>query len=301
MRGVGGEMSIHNFFQPTKLEECFELMEKYHSYQIIAGGTDLLVKHFANGQDIACLIDISRIKSLQGIAEDGEQLRIGALATHDSIVRDEKVSHWADVLAQACKTVGSPQIRSVATLGGNIVNASPAADGVTALAALHAVVEIQSKCGERLVPIEAFITGPGTTDLKKGEVLTGIIVPKYPVGDYRHYYLKSGQRQSLAIAKVSLAAIVRLDAQNVVSRIRLACGAVGPTVICPTNCEKYLMGKSLTDDVLAAAQEIIMQEVRPIDDIRSTVEYRRHMIGQYLKFVLQASKSGSEGKAVSGL
>jgi len=280
-------MRISNYFQPTELEECFYLMQKYPDYRIIAGGTDLLVKLFSNDEVIDCLIDIGNINGMHGIIDNQRELIVGALNTHGHLAEENMIHRWTSVLAQACKTIGSPQIRNVATIGGNIVNASPAADGVAALYALDAQVEISSQYGKRVVAINNFIRDPGSTTLQKGEVLTRIIIPKCPEQHYDHYYFKSGQRKSLAIAKVSLAAIVKMDPPKTIDEIRLAYGAVGPTVIKARRCEEFLTGRLLDDNIVTEACKIVSKEVTPINDIRSTAGYRKYMTGHFLKTMLQ--------------
>ncbi len=274
-------MSNHKsqIFSPHFIYECLSLMEQFPKAKILAGGTDLLVrlKDEINQHDI---IDISHLKELKGINIADDKIKIGALTTFSEIIENEIIAENAGVLVQAAEIVGSPQIRNRGTVGGNIANASPAGDSIPPLLILEAEIEISGKSGARTVPMRNFFKGPGKTILKKCEIISSVIIPKNK--DYRGAFVRLGQRKSLAISKVSLAALFKMKDEKI-EEARIALGAVAPTVIRASKTEKFLIGKKLNDETISEAKKIICDEVSPISDIRSIAEYRKEMCGELLE------------------
>ena len=203
---------------------------------------------------------------------------IGAGATHTQMMESALLSTHVPALPPACAVIGGPQIRNRGTLGGNLANASPAADTVPPLYAADAVVECVSISARRDVPIAGFFTGPRRSVLAPDELIAGVRVAKRP--GVRGAFLRLGQRQAQAISKVSIATAMSFE-DGRLDWVRVALGAVAPTVIRAPETEKALMGGG--PDALRRAREAVMQEVRPIDDLRSTREYRREMAGVLLE------------------
>ena len=248
--------------------------------RILAGGTDLLVNIQEGLQNPAVLLDIGGLSELQGIKEDQGRIIIGALTTHAQIVRSSLLMQKAPLLVQACAQIGSPQIRARATLGGNLVNASPAADSIPPLVAMGASLQLRSLREEREVPVEEFCAGVKKSVIRPDELLLSISIPlssERPVG----FYKKIGQRKALAIAKVSLAAWLVLDGGRVRSA-RIALGAVATTVLRARRTEEYLRGRALDENSRREAGRLAREESRAISDIRSTASYRDEMIGVML-------------------
>ncbi|MHC1788682.1 FAD binding domain-containing protein [Solidesulfovibrio sp.] len=273
---------IGKVWQPRRLEELWPLLED--GATVMAGGTDFLVRR-AHGSgspgtpwNVACL---SGIAGLGGIDEQDGCLRLGAGATHAALLAHPLVRRRLPVLAQALAGLGSPQIRNMGTLGGNIATASPAGDTLPPLYALEATVELASKAGRRELPLARCITGPGETALAPGEIITAVSVHPPRAGAVQHFE-KVGRRNALAIAVVSLAAILDLDDQGTVTRAALALGSVGPTVCCCAKARAALIGRRLDRETLAAAGALVRQEIAPIDDIRATAGYRRQVAGNLL-------------------
>lgn len=266
---------IRRVFRPSRLEDLWPLLDD--GVQIMAGGTDLLVRRRdAPAFDVALLEGVAE---LGGIGEADGCARLGAGATHARLARHPLVRERLPVLAQALETLGSPLIRNMGTLGGNIVTASPAGDCLPPLYALDAQVELASRHGSRRLPLAELITGPGRVGLAPGEIVAAVLAP-LPAATARQHFEKVGRRDALAIAVVSLAAVIDLDAQGRVVQARLAVGSVGPTPLrCPA-AEAELIGQRLTRPVLTAAGERIRAAISPIDDIRATSEYRRQVAGR---------------------
>lgn len=268
---------IRRVFRPTSLVRLWPLLAD--GARVMAGGTDLL----ARGKDQAPM-DVALLEGiteLAGLSEEDGLVRLGALATHSALAQSGLVRERVPVLARALATLGSPLVRNMGTLGGNIATASPAGDTLPPLYALDALVELASRDGSRRVPLVDVILGPGRTALSPGEIVTAVLLQP-PVATALQHFEKVGRRGALAIAVASLAAVIDTDAVGRVIEARLAVGSVGPTILRCRAAEATLMGKRLTQDVLQEAAAHIRQAVSPIDDIRATAAYRRQVAGNLL-------------------
>jgi CO/xanthine dehydrogenase FAD-binding subunit len=224
------------------------------------------------------LFDVTGIPELHGIEDRGDHLWIGAATTHTQMMASAAVARVAPALPAACAVVGGPQIRNRGTLGGNLANASPAADTVPPLYAADAVVELVSVSSRREVPIHEFFTGPRRSVLAPDELILGVRVPRR--AGVRGAFLRLGQRQAQAISKVSVAVgIAFRDGRP--EWVRVALGSVAPTVVRAPRAEQVLLAGGPA--ALRQAREIVMEEIAPIDDLRSTREYRRQMAGVLLE------------------
>lgn len=249
-------------------------------YRIIAGGTDLMVQHEHRLHELS-LVDISAVPELSGIEEMEGHVRIGATTTWTDIRNSPLIARWAPLLSRAAAEVGAAQIQNRGTIGGNIVNASPAADGLPALYVYDAEVVVASAAGSRVLPVGDFVRGPRRTALKHGEILSEIRVPKLrPSGELVCFFEKVGPRRAQTITKGSVTFHAWLDGDTLVDP-RIALGSVGPTIIRASEAEKALHGK-LTPSVVKSAARLVSAVASPIDDIRSTAEYRRALVGGLL-------------------
>ncbi len=273
----------------------------------IAGGTDLLIE-LAKGdhEDIETLVDLTRIPGLDAIEvaegpDGGATITIGALVTHNRVVASPELQRMAAPLVQACREVGSPQLRNRATVAGNLVTASPANDSISALLALDAEVTIASATGERTLPLARFHTGFRQTALEPGELVTAVSFPAL-VGPWRGVFVKLGLRKAQAISVVHVAAVARLDrpagpaseptpgvdGAPVVGEIRLALGSVAATVTRARDAEAVLLGSTLTGDTIDAAATAASAGVQPIDDVRGTADYRVASVAEMTRRALHA-------------
>ena len=269
-------------FFPVTLTELFNLQKQHPDAQFMAGGTDLLVSLRHMPQPERVIIGLERIEQLRRIDElPDNSVSIGAAVTFGSIVRSPLLKARYPLLTQAASTVGGPAIRNMASIGGNIVTASPAADSLPALYLLDAQLELRSTAGNRTVGIAEFMLGPRRTMLQPGEIISRIILP--PATDWSlQLFEKVGRRKSLAIAVASMAAALRLAADGTVAEARFAWGSVGPTIVrCPA-AEAQLKGQPLSETVLTEAAALVRKTVSPIDDIRATADYRRSVAGNLL-------------------
>ncbi len=281
------------YYTPTSLEETLSLLAKYGPQsRLIAGGTDLLVELTRGTRKVSVLIDISRVPGLDGVALDGDMLRLGPLVTHNRLAASVTVRERAFPLALAAWRVGAPAIRNRGTLGGNLVTASPAGDTIPPLVALGATLVLRSARGERQVPIGGFCRGVRLVDLAPDEMLTEIRIPAMSP-DERGVFMKLSLRQALAVSVVNAAVVVRRE-RGVVTRARIALGSVAPTVIRACEAEGVLVGGPLTDERIAEAADLAARAAVPIDDIRAGADYRRDMVRALVRRALTAIAEGRE-------
>jgi xanthine dehydrogenase FAD-binding subunit len=223
------------------------------------------------------VVDISGIKELKEIRENGDNIILGSLVTHAQVVNSEPANSYLPLLVQGCRTVGSPQIRNTGTLGGNIANASPAADSLPPLIALGARIVLSSVNGEREMQIEEFITSPGKTTIKPDEILTKIIVKKMKPGE-KCSYRKLGQRKALAISIASVAVRFEFDPHTRrCSNPGIAFGAVAPVIRRARGLEDELAQCRIDNNVIKKIVAKAKEYCDPISDIRASGEYRRDM------------------------
>ena len=268
------------YHQPKNLADVATLLKNNPGARIVAGGTDLLVK-IRNGiiPGITGLIDINRL-NLCSIRRENGVVTIGARCTMSQICAHEMIVERFPALVAAARTVGAPQIRNAATIGGNVGNASPAGDTIPALYSLEAVVVLFGADERRKVPIQEFFTGPGKTVLQPGEVIEAFELPEAPsVGAF----LKLGERRAHAISKINLA--ISVWSPEASPKVRIALGSVAPTVIRVPAAEKLLEGATWpwSAEIVAKAADAAVEAAKPIDDIRSYKGYRKKMAAVLLK------------------
>jgi len=261
------------YLRPTSLKEALSMLKEHPGARILAGGTNVLVDMKLEQSKPAKVMDITRIPGLAGIAEESSGVRIGALTPIRSLATSALL--WASytALAEAAAAFGSTQIAMRGTIGGNICNGSPASDTVPALLVLGAEAILASATGERVVPLGDLLSGPGKVRLRDGEILTAVRLPK-SVGTAASAFLKIG-RVRADLAKVNVAVRLTRDEAWRCASARIELGSVGPTVLRARKCELLLTKEAVTEDRLLAAANSAAADIQPIDDVRSTAEYRR--------------------------
>ena len=251
--------------------------EKGDAY-LLAGGTDLLVRMRGEFIDPDLVVDIKRLPGIQEIRKTASGFSIGAgvpcavLGRNKGLVRD-----WPGVV-EAAQLIGSDQVQGRCTIAGNLCNASPAADSVPALVAARAKAVVVGPDGRRRVAVEKIVTGPGTTSLGKGDIVTAIVLPKRPPksGDA---YLRFIPRTEMDIAVCSAGVSLTLGPRNVVKQARVTLGAVAPTVVLVPKAARAIVGTRLEDDALMKLAAACEAACAPIDDKRGTVEFRTEVAG----------------------
>lgn len=261
-------LSTLELIEPRSLRHALDVLRDGRPVVPVAGCTDVYVALNASPPPGTRFLDIWNLDELRGIAVRGGLLWIGALTTYSELIASAAVRRRAPMLAAAAREIGSVQIQNRGTIGGNIANASPAGDSLPVLAALDAVVVLRCADGERRVPLTAFYTGYRQSVMRGDELVASIELPRV---EGRQWFRKVGTRAAQAISKVALAA-VRAE------RPRVALGSVAPTVVRAYRTEAALADGASIED----ARAILMTEISPIDDLRSTAEYRRRVAGNLL-------------------
>lgn len=289
-------------YSPTTLDEAYAILREHgDQVHVLAGGTDLMVSINLRLLVPREVLNIWSLNELRGIHEQQDALRLGALTTYTQIIRSPVVQHHCSILVEAAKTIGAVQTQNRGTIGGNIVNASPAGDTLPVLAVFDAELELGSARGTRLVSINDFYTGYRQTVRQPDELLVAVRIPQQQP-DERTFFCKVGTRQAQAISKVVIAAKARVQAGGLLSSIQIGLGSVAPTVVRARQTEAFLVGKVLSPQLIEQVKEVVQHDIHPITDFRSTESYRRHatatLVARFLRQCLddQASQVSTAAK-----
>ena len=275
---------------PRALGEALALLgEAPGVWRPFAGGTDLMVLLEAGKLEHRKFFSIRGLAELRGVTEAEDYVRVGALTTYTEVRRHELLGRLFPMLGQAARETGGIAIQNRGTVGGNIANASPAADTPPALLAYGAEVELVSATGTRVVPYAEFHTGYKQTVMRRDELISRVRMPR-PAAGLKSYYHKVGTRRAQAISKVCVAASARVEGGRLAS-VRVALGSVAPTVVRCARTEKLLEGQAVDAGLIRAARESLAEEIAPIDDVRSTADYRLRVAQNLLEEFLSSASA----------
>ena len=263
--------------KPKDLSEALRYLRE--GGKPLAGGTDLLVSVRKGTESPNLLVYVGELPELRVLREEREGLEVGAALTHAELLAHPATERFP-ILRSVLQTIGSPAIRAMGTLGGNIVTASPAGDSLVALYLLEARVRLVSEEGERELPIWEFIVGPRKTALRQGELVRSVFLP-WLSGEPQSFFRKVGRRRALIIAIASLGALVWVR-DGRVERARLALGSVAPTVIRPKEVEEALVGRPVSPEAWEDLVPCLSAATHPISDLRASADYRRKVAGRLL-------------------
>ena len=275
-------MKSFEFYEPTTLAEASRLFAEEHA-QLLAGGTDIIIGMKALTETPETVISLQKIPGLTGITTDSDSINIGAMTKVREVELSADIQQHHTALAEGAAEIGSIQIRNLATIGGNIAHASPAADTVAGLLVADAQVDIASADGERSVPIDKLFTGPGQTVLTPGEIITRFRLPSPASGSH---YIKHKIREVMDLAFIGVAAAVNLD-NGTITDARIGLAAVAPTPIRAVEAEDLLNGNAPTAELLEQAGEAAAAGCSPISDLRCSAEHRREMVDVLTRRTLQ--------------
>jgi len=269
------------YHQPSTLKEFLEIKNELKDKAfILAGGTDLIINMKKGVIKPENLISLKGIKEslLNSVSFDDGVVQIGACVTADQLSGSKIMKCPLGAVSSGAASLGSPLIRNRATVGGNIINARPAADLIPPLIACDASLVLRSKSRKREISLDGFITGPGMTKLKNNELLAGIKIKKPSPGS-GSAYIKLATRKALEISLVNVAAFIKFDTSGgIVADARIVLGAVGPTIFRAVKAEQSLIGQKPDAKSFKTAGTIAADECSPIDDFRGSAEYRRDMV-----------------------
>ena len=282
-------MKPFEYFTPDHLDEALDILHTHPEAQVLAGGTDLLVQAHERNRPIAALVSLRRIPELNTVAING-MLFLGTMQTVGKVAAHPGIRQDYTALAMGAGLIGSVQIQNMATVGGNICNASPSADTAPGLLALGAQVVLASAKGERNLPLEDFFQGPGKTALLPGELLVRLELPHSPA-HFGSFYLRHTPRARMDLAFVGVAAAVQLNKEGEICSVRIALGAVAPTPMRAFRAEERLAGCLPDEALIAEASLLASAESRPINDLRASGDFRRHLVDVFTRRALEGAIS----------
>lgn len=279
---------IENYYNAKSVDEAAALLREYPDTRIISGGSDVLIKIREGKMAGTSLVCIRDIKEIQGVSKkDNGDIYIGAGTTFSHITNDPVIQKCIPVLGEAVDQVGGPQIRNIGTIGGNICNGAVSADSAPTVFSLNALLRIEDGNGGRTVPVKEFYLGPGRVDLKRGEILTHVIIPAKEYQGYHGHYIKYSMRKAMDIATLSCSVVSRVDTEkNILEDVRITFGVAAPV---PFRCEKTeaaLKGMSVSEELYQTIEESVRQEISPRDSWRASREFRLQIGGEIAKRAL---------------
>jgi carbon-monoxide dehydrogenase medium subunit len=287
--------SVASFATPTTLAEAVALKQSLGEEALyVAGATDVGVQLRRRLLEPAHLIGLGGLAELKGIEDEDGEIGVGGGVTHRELERSPLLEGGAVALREACRTVGAVQTRNVGTIGGNLANASPAADTAPVLLALRAAVDVTGPDGDRTILIDDFFTGYRRTALAPAEVIHRIRIPA-AAGPRGSAFLKLGRRKAMEISIVCVAVSLELEDDGTIGSAGIGLGSVAEVAVRAAAAEEALVGASPDEGVLAAASAAAADTCRPIDDVRATAAYRRAMVpvlvGRALRLALQRTEA----------
>ncbi len=290
-------LSDIKFHSPLTLAEAFILLGELREARIVAGGTDLFVDIKQGLMEARNIISLHRIEGLKGIEKKNKKLRIGAMVTAQEIISNSLINQYIPALVDAARSMASYQIRSMATIGGNISSAVPSADLPPTLVAAEATIELQCSESSREVPLSEFFRGPRETICKSGELLTFISVP-FPPPNTGVSYQKFALRDANALAVASAASRLTLK-DGKIDKAAIVLGAVAPTPVQALKASKFLSGKEPSQGIFEKAALMAKEEAKPISDIRGSIWYRKELIHVLTSRALTEALSRAQGKSLT--
>jgi xanthine dehydrogenase FAD-binding subunit len=269
---------ITNMLEPKTLDEALAILGNNPKLKIIAGGTDVLIRVHHGSLEEAELLSIRNIKDLDAITmlEDGS-ISIGAMATFSKVIRNEIINRYIPVLSEAVATIGGPQIRNVATIGGNICNGAVSADSASTLFALNAELKLESITGQRIIPIHEFYEGPGKVKLQEGEILTAFLISKENYEQMHGHFIKHSNRKALDIAMLGVSVVCKIT-NGKFDDLRIALGVAAPTPIRCSEAEAYAKGRDTSEETLKEIGSLALKPSKARDSWRASKAYREHLI-----------------------
>lgn len=273
-------MKRFSYYEPKTIKEACRLLSEFgDETSVLAGGTDLIPKMKGGLIAPKHVVNIKKIPGLNFVKEKGKNgLRIGSLTPLSNLMDNPLIQGKLPILQTAASSIGSVQVRNLATVGGNLCNGAPSADMAPGLMVMDSTVKIAGLAGRREIPLEELFGGPGKVNLGRGEILTEVCVP-FPPPNTKQVYLKHGIRRSMDIALVGVAICLSFEEKTgLCENARIALGAVAPTPIRARKTEETILGKRFEDFPMTSIREMIRMEAAPISDVRGSAGYRSEMV-----------------------
>lgn len=285
-------------YEANTVEEAVKLRMEHPEAQIIAGGSDVLIQMREGKRAGKELISIYMIDEMRGVKLDEEEaIRIGSLTSFSHITKNPIIQEYINVLGEAVDMVGGPQIRNIATIGGNTCNGVTSADSASTLFAWDAVIELTGPEGIRRIPISDFYIKAGTVDIREGELQTAVIIPKNSYEGYKGHYIKYANRNAMDIATTGCSVNVKLsEDKKTVEDIRIAFGVAGPIPMRTKSAERLAKGQPVSKELAEAFGKEILEDINPRDSWRASKDFRKHIAVEMATrcFIESVKLSGGE-------
>lgn len=287
---------IKEIKEPKSLEQALKVLDSNTKLKIISGGTDVLIKLHHGKFNDAELLSIKNLDTLRDIKilEDNT-ISIGANVTFSDIFRSEVINNNIPILSEAAVSMGAPQIRNMATIGGNICNGAVSADSAPSLFSLNAELKLKSLNNERIVKITEFYDGPGKVKIERNEILTEILIKEEDYKNKKGRYIKFANRKALDISMLGVALLYEIE-DNTFKDLRISLGVASPTPIRCRNAEKFAIEKGVTNEVINKVAELAQIDSNPRNSWRGSRDYRLHLISTLIKRILSDDLIKSEVK-----
>ena len=287
---------IKEIKEPKSLDEALKVLDSNTKLKIISGGTDVLIKLHHGKFNDAELLSIKNLDTLRDIKVlEDNTISIGANVTFSDIFRSEVINNNIPILSEAAVSMGGPQIRNMATIGGNICNGAVSADSAPALFSLNAELKLKSLNNERIVKITEFYDGPGKVKIERNEILTEILIKEENYKNKRGRYIKFANRKALDISMLGVAVLYEIE-DNSFKDLRISLGVASPTPIRCKNAENFAIGKGVTNEVINKVAELAKMDSNPRNSWRGSRDYRLHLISTLIKRILNDDLIKSEVK-----
>lgn len=269
---------IKNILEPSSIEEAIKILHENNNFKIISGGTDVLIKlHHGDMEEIE-LLSLKKLKELDFIKVlENDTIEIGSTTCFTNIYRNKIIKDFIPALGQGAISMGGPQIRNMATIGGNVCNGAVSADSAPSLFAFNAKLRLRSFQGERIVPIEEFYEGPGKVNIRKDEILISILIEKKDYEGVRGTYIKYSNRKAMDISMLSVCVVASVK-ENKFKDLRIALGVAGPTPIRCRDAEKYALGLENSEENINNIAQYAVKSASARDSWRASKAYREHLI-----------------------
>ncbi|WP_024291385.1 xanthine dehydrogenase subunit XdhB [Lacrimispora indolis] len=285
-------------YEANTVEEAVKLRLEHPEAQIIAGGSDVLIQMREGKRAGKELISIYMINEIRGVKMDEEEaIRIGSLTSFSHITKDPIIQKYINVLGEAVDMVGGPQIRNIATIGGNTCNGVTSADSASTLFAWDAMIELTGPEGVRRIPISDFYIKAGTVDIREGELQTAVIIPKKSYKGYKGHYIKYANRNAMDIATTGCSVNIKLsEDKKTVEDVRIAYGVAGPIPMRTKSAENLAKGQPVSKELAEAFGKEVLADINPRDSWRASKDFRKHIAVEMATrcFIESVKLSGGE-------
>jgi len=288
---------IKQYEKAETVKDAVRLLSENPQAKIISGGTDVLIRLREGHEEYSSLVDIHDMEELKGISyTDMGDIEIGSAVTFTEVVDSEIINDVIPVLALAAGTVGGPQVRNVATIGGNLCNGAVSADSLASLCVLDAVLVTEGKDGEREIPVMEFYLGPGKVVLEQTEVLKYIRISLNNYAGFGTHYYKYAMRNAMDIATIGCASAVKLD-EGKIEQLKISFTVAAPKPVRAATAEKFAVGLEPTDENIKKIAEQVMSDVTPRDSWRASKDFRLHIIETLAERVIKNAIEDAGGEA----